>query len=387
MIYKIIMPKLGETMEEGILNKWLKKEGDKVKKGEPLFEVTTDKATFEQEALADGYLRKIIAKEGENVLVTKIIGYIADSMEEEVPEEEIKEKQVPDTKLEQPEVKINLPLSTKERINISPVAKTIAQENNIDITKIKGSGPAGRITKEDVLAVIKSLGNLEKSRKIKLTPIQKITGDRLTKSKREIPHYYLEIEVNMDKIVELREKLLPQLEKEIGVRLTYNDLIVKFVGKALKEYPFLNATFDGEEINTFDEVNLGIAVAIEQGLIVPVIKDINKKDIKQIVQERNVLLKKAQENKLTLGEISDGTFTVTNLGMYEIDNFMGIINPPQVGLLAIGVIKEKPVVIEHKINSCYMMKMTLSCDHRVVNGAYSAKFLQRLKQILETPDL
>jgi len=389
MIKKITMPKLGETMEEGEIIKWLKEEGEKVEKGEPLLEIATDKANMEVESPETGYLRKIVAKEGEKVPVTEIIAYLTDSMEEEIPSVEgkaevIQGKRESETAFEE---------KREERVKASPLARKLARERGIDLTKIRGTGPGGRIVKEDVLRALEEkeaasvVEKVAAREEFSLSRVEKIMAERMEESKREIPHFYLTVEVDFSEVVKLRGDLLEEFEEEKKVHLTYTDFIIKACARALKKFPKVNSHYKDGKIITFSNVNLGLAVARENGLVVPVIKDADKKDIFEIAGKREELVKKAVDDKLSLEDIEGGTFTLSNLGMMGIKNFMAIINPPQVCILATGKIEEKVIANEEEIVVAPVMEMTLSCDHRVVDGYLGSKFLQEVKKGLEKPAL
>jgi len=373
MVNKVIMPKLGETMEEGEIIRWLKKEGEEIKEGEPLLEIATDKANMEVEAPVSGVLRKILASEGKLVPVTEVIAYIADSMEEEIPgevEEEGEEtEEAPPSRM----------------IKASPLAKKLAREHNVDLSKVEGTGPGGRIVKEDVLKLIKKESPPEGE--TALSNVWKIVADRMQKSKREIPHFYLTAEVNFSQIARMREELNVELTQGKGIHLTYTDLLIKACGYGLKEVPRINSTFKEGKIYSSSEINVGLAVAREEGLVVPVIKNVDRKDLFQIAEEREELIKKAKENRLSLEELEGSSFTLSNLGMFGIKNFNAIINPPQVCILAVGEIKDRVVADQGKIEIRPVVEMTLSCDHRVIDGLIGAKFLQKIKERLERPSL
>ncbi len=379
MISKVIMPKLGETMEEGEIIQWLKGEGDRVKEGEPLLEIATDKANMEVEALASGFLRKIVVPAGEIVPVTKTIAYIAHSMEEKIPQEaETPEKLAQKKPPEKPP--IQLP------IKASPLAKKLARDYGVDLSTIKGSGPGGRVLKEDVIKVAKEKETVPEE-VVSLSRIEKIMIQRMEKSKREIPHFYLTVEVDFSKSQAMRDDLVKEFEKKEKVRVSYTDLLIKACGRALREIPRVNSTFEAGRIISHSGVNVGLAVATDKGLIVPVIKDVDKKNLFQIAKEREELVEKASKDRLSLEELGGGAFTLSNLGMFGIKTFIAIINPPQVSILATGGIKERAVVIDNKIEIRPMMEMTLSCDHRVIDGYRGAKFLQEVKRGLEEPSL
>jgi len=388
VIKRIIMPKLGETMEEGEIIKWLKKEGDRVEKGEPLLEIATDKANMEIEATDSGFLRKILAKEGERISVTETIGYITDSMEEKIPGEE--EVQVPSEEKVEKEIEFE-----RERIKASPLARKLAKEKGIDLNKLKGTGPGGRIVKEDVLRAVEEKAKTEvfeekiasEKREIALARVERIMAQRMQLSKKEIPHFYLTVEVNFSETVKMRNDLLEEFEKEKGLHLSYTDFLIKACARALSKFPRVNSHYKDGKIISFPYVNLGLAVAREKGLVVPVIKNADKKSLVEIAKERTNLVKKATEDKLSLEDLEGGTFTLSNLGMMQIKNFVAIINPPQTCLLATGEIKERPIVAEGKISIAPLMEMTLSCDHRVVDGYLGSKFLAEVKRSLEKPAL
>ncbi len=390
MITRIIMPKLGETMEDGVISRWMKKEGDKIEKGEPILEVATDKANFEVESPAGGILRKILCPASEdNVPVTVTIGYIADSMEEGLPEEG---ESQPEKEKKEESVKESVPVDKKPAeqkaetglIKASPAAKKFAREKGVDLAGITGTGPGGRITENDVLSAA-GTGTAEggDAEVIPLSGMRKVIAQRLSESKRRAPHYYVQVEVDMTGAVAAREKFLPEVKSKNGVKLSYNDMIVKAAADTLPDYPLLNSTFDGNNIKSFKDANIGIAVSIDQGLVVPVVKKAGEKSLGEIAKERDRLVALARENKLGPQDTEGGTFTVTNLGMFKVDVFTAIINPPQVAILAVGGIKKAPVVVNDKVEVRQVMKMSLSADHRVIDGAYAAQFMNRLKETLE----
>lgn len=378
MVNKIIMPKLGETMEEGEIIRWLKKEGDEVKEGEPLLEIATDKANMEVEASTPGFLRKIVVPEGKLVPVTEVIAYIADSMEEEIPRE-VKKRGEGGKEIPQP----------SRVVKASPLARKLAREHNIDLLRVEGTGPGGRIVKEDVLKLIGNervpLEEVPSLKEISLSRVGKIMSERMQKSKREIPHFYLTVEVDFSYIVKMRKDLNEELMRQTGVRLTYTDLLVKTCGYGLKEVPQINSIFKEGNIYLSSEINVGLAVVGEKGLVVPVVKDVDKKNLFQIAEEREQLVKKARENKLSLEKLEGSSFTLSNLGMFGIRNFSAIINPPQVCILAIGEVKDRVVAVEGKMEIRPIVEMTLSCDHRVIDGFIGAKFLQKTRERLERP--
>jgi pyruvate dehydrogenase E2 component (dihydrolipoamide acetyltransferase) len=385
MITKVIMPKLGETMEEGIITRWFKREGEKVVKGESLLEVTTDKATFEVEAPADGILRKIIfpADNDRKIPVTQTLAYITDTAEEEIPEikEAVLEETRPTPKISEKEVSESLPKTAEpileKKIKASPLAKKLAKEKGVALSQIKGTGPGGRITEKDVLKFIETLQPEEEIKITPLSDIRKTIAHHVSQSKHDVPHYYLQMEIEMTRAVKIR-----QASKK---RFSYNDLIIKAVAKALEEFPLLNSTFEEEKIKTYKKINIGFLLSQGEKLLIPVIKEANKKSLDEISNKTQEIKEKAKLNKFQEEDFSEGTFTISNLGMYDIDVFTAIINSPQVAILAVGKIKEALQVKEEKIAIGYSVKVCLSLDHRVIDGVYGAQFLARVKEILENP--
>ena len=387
MIREIIMPKLGETMEEGYINKWLKKEGEKVKKGEVLFEVMSDKTNFEVESQYDGYLRKILFEASENpVPVTTVIGYISDTMDEEIPQDTKKTipEQKENTSVETHQT-ITLPSEEKQRIKASPAAKRIASELGIDITNIKGTGESGRIEKKDVeeyASQLKTEYPLEYEAQEKLSPVRKIIAERLKQSKQNIPHYYLSTKILMDGIDFLKE-----IARKKGKNFTYTDFIIYYTGRVIRDFPILNASFFNDEIHYVKSIDIGLAVSTVDGLVVPVIRDVCKKTLQEISAERINLAEKARSNQLKKQDTENCRFVISNLGMFGVIQFQAIINPPGTAIMAVGSIEKEPIVVNNNIVIGHTMWITLSLDHRVVDGAYGGKFLQEIKQVLENPGI
>jgi len=410
----IRMPRMSDTMEEGNIIGWLKKVGDKVEPGETLAEVETDKATMELDAYVEGILLHIAVPEG-TVAIDGIIGVIGQPGEDwqsalngGQPAASIKEEAKTNNVVEETkEQQINTPFSTGElqdgqRIKASPLAKSIAKESGINLGQIQGSGEGGRIIKKDILGIqtpdvntpvskvvqapaqpIISMANAgeaayeEKS----VSQMRKTIARRLSESKFTAPHFYLSVEVDMERAMEVREQLNQQSE----IRISYNDLVIRCVASALKKHPVINASWLGDRIRYNHEVHIGVAVAVEDGLLVPVIRHADRKTLSQINGEVKMLAGKAKDKKLQPDEMQGNTFTISNLGMFGIDEFTAIINPPDACILAVGGIIQKPVVKNGQIVVGNTMKVTLSCDHRVVDGASGAQFLQLLKAILEEP--
>ncbi|MDY6821484.1 MAG: dihydrolipoamide acetyltransferase family protein [Deferribacterota bacterium] len=386
MPHNIVMPKLGLTMEEGTITKWFKKEGDKIKKGEAIAEITTDKITNVVEAQVDGILIKIVAGEGETIKVGETIGVIALEGEEVQVDMETKKDE---------QSKITPEKSKETKVKASPVAKKIAKEHNIDLTLVTATGPGGRITKSDVENYLKSkdkqkleepkeYGEPEKEvgyKSIKLTGIRKVIASRMLQSAREIPHVTEHIKVNVDKLISLREELKTVLD----IKLSYNDLISKIVIESIKTFPSINACLRDDEIIYYQDINLGIAVATDSGLIVPIVKKADKLSFIQFVKTVKELAQKARESKLTLDDVEGGTFTITNLGMYGIDSFTPIIYPGQSAILGVNTIDSELILSNGEVREVKVLKFSLSFDHRVIDGADCAKFLSILKTNIENP--
>jgi pyruvate dehydrogenase E2 component (dihydrolipoamide acetyltransferase) len=424
------MPKLGLTMTEGRIIRWLKKEGEEVRQGEPLLEIETDKVNLEEEAPASGILRKVLAPEGSVVEVGKEIAVIAKKDE---PLPELGQASGPNALLnarsdisgteDQP-----MPDETG-KIKASPAAKRVAREHGVDLRMVTPTGPDGRIVEKDVLAFVESrkvratpvakkiaqekgidLSIIEKPQGERITKqdvmeaveaapsanqeynlipwtgMRKVISEKMTKSKKEIPHFYLTLEVDMGSVLELREKLAPKVQEMNGTKLSINDILIKAAAVALAEFPVVNSSAGEEGILVKNRINIGLAVALENGLVVPVVRDADKKGLARISKETSELITKAREGKLLPDDYQGGTFTISNLGMYDIEEFSAIINAPESAILAVGKIMKKPVVTENdEIAVRPMMKMTLSCDHRVIDGALGARFLRRIKQLLEDP--
>ncbi len=388
MIKEVIMPKLGETMEEGYLVSWKKEEGEKVEKGEVLFEVMSDKTNFEVESPHSGYLRKILySPSDEPIPVTTVIAYISDTPDEPLPEEKKKEEKeisVEEKKkgevIEERKEEVKEEMG-EERIKATPLARKIAKEKNIDLKEVKGTGPGGRIEKKDIENYLKSYKKVEEGYEvIKWTPMRKVIAKRLSESKRNIPHYYLEGEFIMDQVV-----LLKELKKKEGKNFSYTDFLIFFAGKAIEKYPMINAAVVEDEIRVYKSIDIGVAVAVEDGLVVPAIKNVNRKTIEEISEERKSIVEKAREGKLSKEDTEGARFVISNLGMYGVDNFQPIINPPGVAIMGVGKIEKKAVVINDKIEIKTVMNISFSFDHRIIDGSYGGLFYSYFKEIVENP--
>ena len=442
MATQVIMPKLSPTMEEGQLSRWLKKEGDKVSMGEPLAEIDTDKATMEMQALAIGVLRKIIINEGESAPLGQIIAIIGE------PDEDISAMlssaaapaatKAPEKEPEQPKVDATQPASPPagqaaasppiqraavatvgsvgapgngaqagkqgERLIVSPLAARMAAESGVDLRSLSGSGPGGRIVKRDIEAAmqaqqspatagatgavvkfpVRQAGITEASpyRDEPASEMRRVIAKRLVTSLGPIPHFFLTTEIEMDRADEMRRNI-KELDPEL--KISVNDIIIKVAAAALIAHPQVNASFQDKNVRYYERADVGVAVAIEDGLITPVVRSADQKSLSEIAQEVRDLAERARKRRLKPEEYTGASFSISNLGMFGIDEFTAVINPPEGAILAVGAMSAKPVVRDNEIVVRHMMRVTMSCDHRVIDGATGAKFLQTFKRILENP--
>ncbi len=439
------MPKLSDTMTEGTLVSWKKKQGEKVTMGEVIAEVETDKATMEMEAFEDGVLSEIIVQEGQKVAVGEKIALIlgegeaapsgqaatrAASAEDKQPVPALEKEAAMAGAAIAPSA--DAPVEAKGdagssssggRVKASPLARKVAAAQGVDLAGLTGSGPGGRIVQKDVLAGTPGNGASDGAAKaapapapkpavatapvkatpapaptiaakpgqttrIPLTSMRKVIADRLLESKTTIPHFYLRIEVDAGPLAKLRAEINAAGEKEGGSKVSVNDLILKATAAAIAKNPKVNASFTGDSVTEFSSVHLAVAVAVDDGLITPVIRDAQDKSLSQINLEVKDLATRARSKKLKPDEYQGGTFTVSNLGSYGIDNFDAIINPPQAGILSVGALVRKPVVsAAGEIVVGQRMSLGLSCDHRVIDGAVGAQFMATLRHLLENPVL
>jgi pyruvate dehydrogenase E2 component (dihydrolipoamide acetyltransferase) len=372
LVTQVVMPRLSLTMKTGTVVQWFKKEGEPVQKGEPLVEVLSEKVTYDVEAPESGVLRKILAFEGTDVPVAESIGLIA------APDEQIQETQVTVATTEEtivPAVPEKELTEIEERVVASPAAKRLAREHEVDLSKVVGTGPEGRIVEDDVKRLVEAVAGAPRVREvIPLTGIRKTTAERLSKSFQTAPHSTVSMDVDMTEARRLHEE----------TQASYTDILVKAVAEVLKEHVIINSTLDGEQIKVYEDINVGVAVATEKGLVVPVVHNADRLSLKEISSVVKSLVEKAREGKLTKEDLTGGTFTVTNLGMYGVDFFIPIINPPETAILGVGRVAEKPVVVDKIVVVKPVMNLSLAYDHRVVDGVPAAQFLRRVKQLLET---
>jgi pyruvate dehydrogenase E2 component (dihydrolipoamide acetyltransferase) len=395
------MPKLGQTMEEGTVLTWLKRQGERVTRGEPLVQIETDKVVCDIEASQSGLLHTILAREGEKIPVGKAIAVIAAEGEPvnvvallgtlqpapvSTSATPLQEQMVPPLGPSRQASATAVPPAPQE-IRISPAARKLAREHNIPLESLQGTGPGGRIVVEDVArALAAETTAAPQERVVRTIPLVGIRGtiaQRMAQSWAQVAHVTEVIEVDMTEAVALRRRRLGSWEREFGVRVSLNDFVTFAVSRSLREFSDLNARLEEREIKVLEDIHLGVAVAAPEGLIVPVIRHADQRSLWDIAQQSAHLAEKAHTRQLTLDEVSGGTFTITNLGTYGIEIFTPIVNYPQCAILGVGRVAERPVVRPGRIEARPIMYLSLSFDHRIIDGAPAAMFLQKLKERLE----
>ncbi|MBV9228430.1 MAG: pyruvate dehydrogenase complex dihydrolipoamide acetyltransferase [Chloroflexi bacterium] len=431
---EITMPRLSDTMEEGTISHWLKKPGDEIKKGDILAEIETDKATMDLEAYEEGTLQQILVQEGETAPIGKAVALIGSGAEVQAPAPaaarsgtdgagaapaaarsgaEQAEATPAQASPPKAETKSAPPETAKvgERgaIKASPLARRMAEEHNIDLSQVQGTGPGGRIVRDDIEDLLeqraapaaqapKPAASVQEAPApaappsappaeaeiVKLSRVQMLIARRLTESKQTIPHFYVSSEVDMTDMLAMRQTFNAATGEE-GVKVTVNDLIVKACALALEKFPEINSSLKDDSFIRYKHINIGIAVDAPTGLVVPVIRDANIKGVRSIARESKALITKARNNKLAPADLEGGTFSVSNLGMMDASNFIAVINPPQAAILAIAAARKQFVPMDGQPVIRDMMSMTMSTDHRIVSGATVARFLQEVKQLLQNP--
>lgn len=432
---EIFMPKLSSTMEAGTLLQWFKEEGDSVEIGEPLFEIMTDKINIEVESYDEGILLKKYFGEDDQVPVNHVIGYIGtegEAVPEEPPgvsgAEQEEEKPVQEAS---PAQAPTVSAAEGEKIRATPAARQLARTENITLQEVQGSGPNGRVHKKDVAAHTSShpaeakatplarkiaegeqvnLSNVQgsgangkivkqdvisakrttdsasvTSTRKKMSGMRKVIAERMVQSKQTAPHVTMTSEIDMTKVKELRASLLPAVEKQTGFRLSYTEILMKATAAALSRHPAINVSLEGDEIVQHGHVHLGLAVAVNDGLMVPVVKDVLAKGLAELTQDAKEISQLARNNKLRPDQMKGSTFTISNIGMYAVDMFTPVINQPESAILGVGRMQDKPVAVNGALEIRPMMTLSLSFDHRIIDGAPAAAFLTELKDILENP--
>ncbi len=414
MATDVKLPRLGQGMESGVIVRWLKSEGEPVTKGEPLYELDTDKVTQEVESELDGVLTKIVVPEGDvevgaTVAVIESNGAAkspdgasarsaAAAPPDAVPAEEEPAPVDDQPTVERPQPVVSSLQPAAGRLKASPLARRMARERGVDLASLQGTGPEGRILADDVergatggatapaapLAAPAPFPTSEVE-VVPLTSIRKTIARRLTEA-WSAPVFQLGVSADMTEVLALREQLVERMT-EGDAKPTVNDVLVKLVGAALARHTPVNATFTGEEIQRHPSAHVGIAVAAPQGLVVPVIRDADRRTVQEIARTRADLVGRARDNKLTLQDMEAGTFTISNLGMFGVEQFTAVLNPPQVAILAVGAVKDEPVVTDGELDIAPILRMILTCDHRAIDGADGAQFLQTLVALIEQPAL
>jgi len=411
---EITMPKMSDTMEEGKVIRWLKHEGDQVTEGEPIAEIETDKANVEMEAFEPGVMKQILVKEGETVPVGQPIAILEAPgaaaapkapAEEARPAEQIPPVTAPPMPEAAPPVEEKPPTAPTEveRVKASPLARRMAEEKGVDLSKVQGTGPNGRITESDVENYLRQMQAapapppaIEAPAPPKptapaievpaeergLSRMRKTIAERMTRSKQTIPHFYVTSEIEMDWASRVRDELNMD---ESQTKVSFTDMIIKACALALTKFPEVNASYSEDKLLLHKEINIGFAVALEDGLIAPVVHNADKKPLRRIASETKELAQRARENNLRTTDYTGGTFTISNLGMFDVESFTAIINPPESASLAVGTIREVPVVVDEQVAVSKRMKATISADHRVLDGAVAAGLLQEVKRRLESP--
>jgi pyruvate dehydrogenase E2 component (dihydrolipoamide acetyltransferase) len=421
MAVEIVMPKLSDTMEEGKILRWLKKEGDYVTKGEVIAEIETDKADMDLEVFSSGILSKILFKDGDTVPVGTVIAYLGEEEAETAQEEPKTTPKKPPVVVvgstsgdpcctvpideegeeKKDEVKDDKVIEEKkgEKPKISPAAKRIVVEEGIDVTILEGTGPGGRVIKEDVEKYLKERAGkketlrvvsqkekgeeISKEEVVELSKMRATIGKRMTMSKQTIPHFYVTREVDMEEAVKMLESL-NRIEGE-ETKITYNDLVIKACALALKDYPEINAHFVEKGLVQKKDINIGVVIGLKVGLLVPVVKDAQSLTLREISLQVKGLKERIFKKESTPEDLSGGSFTISNMGMFGVEEFSAIINPPQVAIMAVAAIKDTPVIKEGNIQMGKIMNITLSADHRALDGVIVARFLGRVKELIENP--
>ena len=383
MPISVVMPALEMAQESGKLISWLKEEGEAVAKGEPLLEIETDKAVMEIESPADGFLAGVKVGPGAEVPVGRTIAWIVRSGEAP-PAEEVVAESARTTTTSANLASLRQISSTgqpsRQGVRISPKAKRLASECGVNLADVRGSGPGGEILASDVLAAAESKIDVPAVSSERVSVISRLMAERTTESWTTVPHFFLARDVDATALIETRQKLVPEIEKTRGVKLTYSDLLIALVARVLAKHPIMNASWTGKGIRENTEINIGLAMAVEDGVVAPVVRNADKASLGEIAAQRRDRAERARSSKLRPTDLAGGTFIISNLGMFGVDAFTAIIIPPQAAILAVGAIADRVVAVDGHPTVRPMMTLTLSSDHRVVDGARSAEFISKLAQ-------
>ena len=412
MAETITMPKLGFDMREGVLVRWVKNEGETINKGDVLAEIETDKATVEVESSASGVVRRLLASQGDSVPVGAPIAVVgtADEKLDDGPTASVKPVASANSSEKTGNLQAKSQQATDQSQNVSegsllkasPLAKKVAREGKVDLSKVKGTGPGGRIVRRDVEAAVAgraaplamaqpsfspkssiAVNPIPGDQLVKTTKLRQAIGRRLVESKQNLPHFYLSHEFNVDSLMSIRSQLNGYVPD--GVKLSVNDFVIRATALALRRFPNLNASLNGTEIIRHGHIHIGVAVTVEGGLLTVVCQDADQKTISQISAEIKTMASRARDGKVKSEDVEGSTFSTSNLGMYDVENFSAIINPPEAAILALGSAREVPVVDGGQLKVGWRMKATISVDHRISDGAEAAQFMQALAEFLENP--
>ncbi len=386
------MPRLSDTMEDGVIIAWHKKIGDRVERGEVLAEIETDKAIMELEAYDAGILEHMLAGEGDRVPIGVPIAVIGDGSATSAAPQPVPPTAPQPEPVAAPEP--STPAAVRsDRPKASPLARKVADANGVDLTTVDGSGPGGRIIRKDVDAAVKRdetpvapiLPANSDADEVPLTTLQRVAAKRLTESKQNAPHFYLTAAVDVTDLLGFRETVNDSLQADGGPKVSVNDFIVRAVASALRTNPGVNVSFAGDVLLRHRGVHIGVAVAVDAGLVVPVVRDADRKTVSQIAAETKEMAGRARIGKLRADEMSGGTFTISNLGMYGIEQFAAVINPPEAAILAVGAAADELRLIDGEVAARKVLRLTLSADHRAIDGATGAIFLRDLTALLQSP--
>src|SRR6266849_1537439 len=409
----VTMPRLSDTMEEGTIASWLKKPGEKVDRGEVIAQIETDKATMDLTAFEAGTLQEILAPEGSTVAIGQPVARIGNG--KAAPAEAAPAKAAPSAEKPAPPAETPAPaaeaatpepanvapppLPTDGKTRASPMARHIAAEHDLDLSHIQGSGPQGRVIRADVEAAVKSStpespqssvlspqSSTADDERVSLSQMRRTIARRMAESTRTVPHFFLTMTVDASELVRLRKQITEETA-DAGIKISFNDMVVKAAAVAIRKVPDINVSFAEDSLIRHQHIHIGVAVATERGLIVPVVRDVDQKSLGQISRETRDLAERANSGKLQPADYSGGTFTISNLGMFGVEQFNAVINPPEAAILAVGAITREPAEHDGQIVLRERMKLTLSVDHRALDGAMGARYLQALKQVLEKPML